>query len=237
MDIDLKGKHLVIAVPAYDGKVPAKWMEEFFSLSRLSISYGFTVSLSYQIHGALIANNRNIAVAEFLETTGTHLLFIDADILFSAEDIIKMMAYTDLPDETYEIIHAAYPLKSDTPQFHVEVGKELEETKYGLWRSYAAGCGFVMMKRNVLEAMCEKYTELFYRNRFLDKTMYALFDQMIVNPREGGDPIYLGEDVSFFRRWKDMGGEMWCDPQIRLKHIGTKTYDASLKDLMNSIKE
>jgi len=234
--VDLSKTHLVIAVPTYDGKVPIKWIEEFFTLSRLALQYKFKLSLSYQSCGALITNNRNIAAAEFIELKdATHMLFIDSDILFQAMDIVKLLATTEVG---YEMIHVPYPLKKDEPEFHVETGPEgVQESPHGLWRSYAAGCGFVMMKRSVIEKLIEAHPELFYFNRFLQKDMYALFDQMLVQPKLGEKPIYFGEDVSFFRRWKDIGGEMWCDPNIRLQHIGMKTYDAYLSDLLREVQK
>jgi len=238
--VALSDKHLMIAVPTYDGKVPIQWVTEFFTLSRLALQYGFKLTLSYQACGALITNNRNIAAAEFMGLEdATHMLFIDSDILFKAIDVVKLLATMEVDGYDYEMIHVPYPLKKDEPEFHVDVGPDgLQETPHGLWRSYAAGCGFVMMKRSVIEKLIEAHPELFYFNRFLKKDMYAIFDQMVVPAQDPNEkPIYMGEDVAFFRRWKDIGGEMWCDPNVRLQHIGTKTYDASLQDLVNGVEK
>ena len=234
--VTLLDKHLVLAVPAYDGKVPIEWLEQVALLQHYSIEYKFKVSLSYQSRGALITNNRNIAVADFLSyPDATHLLFIDSDILFKADDILRLLTYASLTE--HEIIHVPYPLKSDIPQFHVEVGHSIEMNKYGLWRSYAAGCGFVMIQRQVLERMIAHYPELKYYNRHLEKEMYALFDQMIVEGKDGLGPMYMGEDVAFFRRWRLMDGQMWCDPEIRLQHVGTKVYNADLSHLLSQVQE
>lgn len=230
--VSLVDKHLVIAVPSYDGKVPLEWTMAFFELSRLALQYKFYVSISFQLRGALITNNRNIAAAEFLEKEdATHLLYIDSDILFDPMDIVKMMVHLEL-EEDYGIIYGAYPLKQDEVKFHVEWGDELHTSKHGFIRSTATGCGFMMIKRDVIEVMNKNYPELYYRNRFLDKPMFALFDQMIVKPKNGGDPIYLGEDVAFCRRYTETFPDryLWCDPEIQLAHIGYKSYEATLAD-------
>ncbi len=224
--IDLSDKHLVIGVPTYDGRVPVYWTQSWFELSRLALTYKFKTSLSYQAHGALMCNNRCISVAEFLEKpTATHFLFIDADILFDPKDIIKMLALSEIEGSEYDIITGPYPLKEDKPKFHVECAPDLEVSKHGLWPVTATGCGFMMIKRQVFERMNKHYPELRFVNKKLNHEMYALFLQMLSTSKEHGEPVLLGEDVSFCRRWIGMGGKMWCDPTIKLKHIGTKTYD------------
>jgi hypothetical protein len=35
----------------------------------------------------------------------------------------------------------------------------------------------------------------------------------------------LSEDYSFCQRWRDIGGQVWADPNIRMAHVGTKTFD------------
>jgi hypothetical protein len=36
--------------------------------------------------------------------------------------------------------------------------------------------------------------------------------------------LYLGEDWTFCQTWKDMGGEIWIDGSVILKHVGSYTY-------------
>ncbi|MEX0932335.1 MAG: hypothetical protein WDZ61_00375, partial [Parcubacteria group bacterium] len=226
-NVDLKGNHLVIAVPAYDGKVPIYWVERFVELFRLSLTYEFKVSFNYQAHGALITNNRNIAVAQALETDCTHLCFIDSDILFDPKDLVKMMAVTAIKDEQYDIVCGPYPLKQDEPKFHCDTLDEQQPSRHGLWPIKATGCGFMMIKREVLDKMVKEYPELEYYNNFLERTMWALFHQMMT-PRLDGTTRYLGEDVAFCKRAVDKGVKIWLDPRVKLGHIGTKTYDISL---------
>lgn len=222
----VEGNHLVIAVPAYDGKVPIQWVNVFVELYRASRQFGFKVSFYYFAHGALITNNRNNAVTEMLEIEdSTHLLFIDSDILFEAKDVVKLLVATSMPE--YDLVAGVYPLKLDEPQFQVETFGKVslpDQTDHGLWEIKAVGTGFMMMKRKVLEQMVKEYPELKYT--WKGKTTYALFHQCMEDDR------YMGEDISFCKRWRLIGGKLWVDPSIRLKHIGTKIYDHNLIDLM-----
>jgi hypothetical protein len=88
----------------------------------------------------------------------------------------------------------------------------------------AAGTGFLMIRRHVLETMCQHpaYAALqFFREHSRDAlagspNRFALFECMI-DPNSG---TYLSEDFSFCKRWTDIGGEIWADLESRLDHVG-----------------
>lgn len=222
----LKGKHLVIAVPTYDGKVPVQWIKLFGDLYALKRAHGFQISFYYYANGALITNVRNMAVQEMMSIPdATHLLFIDADILFDPEDVVRMLAKCSLG--TYDLVAGVYPIKQDHPQFQLEAIGELKDAtqdEYGLIEIKGIGTGFMMMKRKVLEKMIEAYPELEYT--YKGKKHYALFHQAMDGSR------YMGEDISFCLRWKLIGGRLWADPSVKLKHIGMKIYDYNILELM-----
>ena len=55
---------------------------------------------------SLVTQGRNLCVSGFLESKFTHMLFIDSDIYFQAESIIKMI------ERDKDIISIPYPLKT-----------------------------------------------------------------------------------------------------------------------------
>lgn len=61
----------------------------------------------------------------------------------------------------------------------------------------ACGFGCVLMKTDVIRRVAETHNGL---------TFQPLNE--------------VGEDLSFCKRWKDCGGEIWCDPTIKCGHIG-----------------
>jgi len=80
----------------------------------------------------------------------------------------------------------------------------------------------MLIKRSVIERMTEAYPELQYNNdinvdKELDKHTFALFDTII----EKSSKRYLSEDYTFCRRWQELGGQVWLDPNISLNHYGT----------------
>jgi hypothetical protein len=87
--------------------------------------------------------------------------------------------------------------------------------------------GFMMIRRNVLTKMMEKFPSTKYVDdvNFLrpeeNEFAYALFDCGV---EEGH---YLSEDWLFCSRWKNMGNEIWIDVSIQLTHTGLEDYCGS----------
>lgn len=87
--------------------------------------------------------------------------------------------------------------------------------------------GFMMIKRNTIEKMIEafpstKYTDdIGYLEKDENKYAYALFDCGV---EEGH---YFSEDWLFCDRWMKMGGNIYIDVSINLKHTGIEDYNGS----------
>ena len=60
----------------------------------------------HMMQSSLVTQGRNLCVADFLNSECTHMLFIDSDILFKAESIIKMI------EKNQEVLSIPYPMKN-----------------------------------------------------------------------------------------------------------------------------
>lgn len=87
--------------------------------------------------------------------------------------------------------------------------------------------GFMMIKRNTIEQMAKSYPSTKYTDDvgFLfgdeNEYAYALFDCGV---EEGH---YFSEDWLFCHRWSKMGGNIYLDVSINLKHTGNEDYNGS----------
>jgi hypothetical protein len=237
---------VVIGTPCFGGQV--SWLYTI-SLLKLQLAFaqrGWGLGFLLQAGDALVTRARQTLVCHFLDNpSATHLLFIDADIGFEPEQVIRLLEFdADFTGAAYpvkqinwEMMPAAVeagrkPLESATLSYVVErdAGEELV-MRNGFVKSRYAGTGFMMIRRPALEAMIAHYPELRYTHEHklsdpLEGSRWrsALFNCMI----DQATGFYLSEDFSFCRRWIDMGGEIWVDYMSRLNHVGVMVYKGNL---------
>ena len=190
----------------------------------------------------------------------THLMFIDADIGFNPQDVVKLL------HRNKDIVTGAYPKKSiNWPAVHgvaleQKPSDPLELAKFqasyvlnikrehtdsqeiplvkGLIPVLDAGTGFMMIKREVIDKMVKEYPETRYNNDLntapeLNPYFYALFDTMI----DPDTKRYLSEDYTFCRRWQKLGGEIWMDPSVNLDHYGSYQFQGNIAEQFTLVKK
>jgi hypothetical protein len=237
---------VTIGTPCFGGQV--SWL---YAVSLLKLQKAFTQRdwhLSYllQAGDALVTRARQTIVGHFLDNpNATHLLFIDADIGFEPEQVLRLLEFgADVTGAVYPVKQIDWdkmaaavqagrsPLESATLSYVVERehGREMV-VRSGFVKSRYAGTGFLLIRRSVLEAMIEHYPELRYKHEHRGSDPLAgspwrsaLFN-CIVDQETG---FYLSEDFSFCRRWIDMGGEIWVDYLSRLNHVGLMVYRGNM---------
>ena len=239
--------HILIGTPCYGGLVVQGYMESIIRLMSYAARNDFDVGLALLGGDSLITRSRNKLVATFLDMPqATHLMFIDADISFRPEDVHRMLKFD------HEVVAGMYPVKSfDWAQVKKKMTPDMPEAKLaeaglhfvglpcpekdrehrgGFVTGIYAGTGFMLMRRSCLERMILAYPETKYDVAHVypmpkerSENQYALFDCMI----EPETNIYLSEDFTFCRRWRQIGGKIWLDPQSQLTHYGTFRFEGS----------
>ncbi|MDE2030146.1 MAG: hypothetical protein KGI97_06240 [Alphaproteobacteria bacterium] len=238
---------VMIATPCYGGLVGQAYMESVIKLIAYAARGDFEISIALLGGDSLITRSRNNLVATFLDTpAATHLMFIDADISFRAEDVHRMLKFD------HDVVAGMYPLKNfDWAQARARITPETPEDKLleaglhfvglpceekdrehrdGFVTAIYAGTGFMLMRRSCIERMTIAYPDTKYDVAHVypvpktrSKNQYALFDCMI----EPGTNIYLSEDFTFCRRWRQIGGKIWLDPRTQLTHHGNFKFRGS----------
>lgn len=244
---------VVIATPCYGGLVAQGYMESVIQTMIHAAGHGYDLTLAMNGQDSLITRSRNTLVASFLDMPqATHLMFIDADIVFPADAVHRLLAFDqDLVAGMYPIKNIDWPLvqkrasvpdaSGNTPALSTELGlnfvglpnvPEKRENRGGFVTGTYAGTGFMLIKREVFTKMITAYPETKYgsaqtypRRSHESPNQYALFDCMI----EPGTNIYLSEDFAFCRRWQQLGGKIWLDTETKLAHIGTYRFEGSPK--------
>ncbi len=239
---------VLLATPCYGGLVNQAYMLSVCRLLREAAHNMFTLDLMLLANDALIPRARSTLVAAFMDLPqATHLLFVDADIVFEPEQFYRMLEFDK------DFVAGLYPLKTidwEALPARVVGGEKLEgaglsyvgtlldpaqkKTENGFATAQYAGTGFQLIKRVVFEKLIAAHPELRFkaihalaREAPKSPNLYALFDCMI-DPETG---VYLSEDYAFCRRWRALGGEIWLDLKSKLTHVGPDHFkgDASLR--------
>ena len=186
----LRERKLFIAAPMYGGQCQGMFARSIADLSALCTHYGIQVRFYFLFNESLITRARNYCADEFLRSGDTHLMFIDSDIGFNANDVIALMALqSENPDDDqYDILAGPYPKKciswekikhavdkgfadEDPNQLEKYVGDYVFNPAGGVGEIplgepvevLEAGTGFMMIRRNTFEKFAEAYPQQNYR--------------------------------------------------------------------------
>ncbi len=209
-------KHVFIAIPAYTGLIHLGTMRSIVTDMLKLADRGDKVTIFDECGNAMIADCRALIVSKFLESDATDLIFVDSDVAWEAGAILKLV------DNEKDFIAGAYPQRKDPINFCIRwINKpELQADSDGLLEVEGVPAGFMKLTRKMLEEMITKYPDTeFYCEPAKDNKAWGLFDSFWLDSR-----VKLGEDYSFCRRWTEMGGKIWIDPELKLGHVGYKTF-------------
>lgn len=234
IDIErLREYNIFFATPCYGGLLTDQYFLSMFRTMQELIRLGVNYRVTTLRNESLVTRARNILTAMFLESNCSHLFFIDADIEFDCESVIRML-HLDKP-----IIVGAYPKKTLPIDYavnfkFVDSNKTQVNVDNGAIELLDASTGFYCIQRHVLEKMVEAYPELHYKNDSsidpkFNPYCYALFDTGI----DERDRRYLSEDYYFGRLWQKLDGKIWLDPNTKLNHVGSYTFAGDIAKLFN----
>lgn len=189
---------------------------------------------------SLIPRARNRSLEKFRQSDCTHLLFIDSDIKFPAEAILDLLEFDK------DVVGCAYPKKNvlfDKLLYSIQNETDSNESlesrslefvfnKYdnklikngNFIKVNHIGTGFMLIKRNIIDKLCNKFKDLIITNGENPGIQYALFTCMIK------DKKYLSEDYSFCERVIECNGEIWLNINHNLDHIGLYSFNSDIKN-------
>lgn len=203
----------------------------------------------FRFNESLIQRARNFLAHCFLQSDATHLLFIDADIKFNAQEVWKML------EQDKDIICGIYPskginwhqvgiaarsnisdqnLKYSAASWVVNLVDFTEETKIEMdkpFEIYNGGTGMMAIKRNVFEKLKNKTLHYLmnendiFSNQFKNQKIGNYF-HVEIDEKTG---VLLSEDYYFCTTWRRAGGKIYAAPWVNLSHIGTYTFEGRPK--------
>jgi len=220
-----------IAMPCYDS-VKINTMLSVVKLIQQLGKSGIEVGI-HTMKSPLIHQARNYLTSVFLTTEYQYLLFVDSDVEFEAEAVVRMMVAKK------NIVCTPYRVKSVDTSKHIYGAIEFKDPKNililaeGFVEIEAGPTGLMLIDRKVFERIIKNHPELKITNKatpHADKShefYYNFFDFGF------NDGYAMGEDVSFCRLARDNDFRIFANIESSTTHHGAYawkgTFGESLK--------
>ena len=208
-----------IAMPCYDS-VKIGTMTSIIRLIQQLAKSGISVGIN-TMKSPLIHQARNYLSSLFMVSPYTHLLFIDSDVEFKPEAVLRMLVAKK------DIICTPYRVKSeDTSKsiYTVDFVKPMM-LENGLIEIKAGPTGLMLIKKEVFEKIIKNFPELKIKNSVLPEPgkdhdyYYNFFDFKFK------DGYSVGEDVSFCQLVREAGFKIFANTESWTKHHGSWTWE------------
>ena len=237
---------LFISTPCYDAMMTMQYTISLLKLINILNQTNIQFVIDFTGNESLIPRARNNSLGKFMESNFTHFFFIDSDIEFSPEAVLDLIKFDkdvvccSYAKKGYNWKRLIYSMQNDSQSkesldsrgldfaynaMHDEDKKLIRKDNF-LKVSHAS-TGFMMIKRDILEKLYKKHTELMITTSGLsnkDSELCGLFCCMIK------DKVYLSEDYSFCERVNNIGGEVWLNIYHNLNHIGKHSFKSDIKN-------
>jgi len=224
---------IFLSVPVHERPEMACMMALFKAMTTTSHKVVFQ-----QLEGdSLISRARNVHISVFLESKCDWFCSIDSDLdivnCFRGDNFFDRLVAHDV-----EFCGGLYALKDSRKRAMSSVawsGDPLPKFNSGLVRMRWLSTGMWCLRRDGVEKMCRSYPELEYDAdvHTPGKKCWGFYIPLLAeyghkdfsNIPEGKTfKKYLSEDWGYCHRWSAIGGEIWADTGIVLKHIGKFPY-------------
>jgi len=190
----------------------------FIKWANTARQLGIDWTLETMVNESLISRARNTLTAKFLDQAeSTHLFFVDADIGWEPWHLLVLL------NRDKDVIGGLYPMKTMPIKWVVNGFEGAEEGPDGLQEVSKAGTGFLLMKKHVFEKLNVHPAVKQYKNDIgldpkYDKYLKTYFDTAVRQNR------YYSEDWTFCENWRDLGGKVYVDKRVLLRHSGAYVF-------------
>lgn len=216
-----------LCTPCYNEQVHYDYMLSVMAAERMAVRLGYDFKTYIAAGTAILPRVRNRLVAQAMADKCDWIVCIDDDIGFDAEDLFKLL------EHNVDIVAAA-PAKrhhrwDENPAAVAKfpggkiVGRRTDAGR--LWRMDAVATGFMAIRSSVIDRL-EPATTPYVTEGTEVRTWFWL---ELLKTDDGTTDE--GEDYNFCRKFREVGGECWVDPDIRVRHYtGSVCHDICLAD-------
>ena len=244
----------MIGTPMYEGLCHGAYAAALVEIALKLGQHGVAFQLSFIVNQPT-DRGRCMVIDEFLSGDCTHLLFLDADVVVRADDVIALLALQN-DASPYDVIGGSYPRKTvDWAAIHAAARAGVapaDLARYGGDMPLFVGgasdrqvrldqpfevdtlaAGYSMIRRATFERMMAALPELAFRLDDRERAGHGmgrfnyLFYGAHIDPATG---FHRSEDFAFCDRVHAAGMKLWLCPWMHADHIGNQRFSGTFSD-------
>jgi len=219
-----------IAMPCYDS-VKINTMLSVIKLVQQLAKSGIKTGIN-TMKSPLIHQARNYLTSVFLTTEYQYLLFIDSDVEFEPEAVLRMLVAKK------HIICTPYRVKAEKLDKHIYTvefkdPKNIPIMPGGLVELEAGPTGLMLIDRKVFEKIIKNHHDLKITNQAIPNAgkshefYYNFFDFGF------SDGYAMGEDISFCRLARGNDFKIYANTESTTQHHGSWAWQGKFGDSLN----
>lgn len=215
-----------------NGTTDGKFTEGLISIILAGANNGMPIASSIRVQGNQIARQRQSLLDHWYDQTKTDwLLWVDSDVVVDMN--IWKLLHDTADKDAHPMVSGIYFIAKDRdgslPVFMPVIFDDIDEyrVKYHhplppnqVLKIDMAGMGFVVMHRDVVTKLREKYGN--------EVSFFAENDQK--------NDKFVGEDITFFRKCKQAGIPLHAHTGAVAKHMKTTVWDMDMYALYWSMQ-
>jgi len=204
---------ILFCTPCYGGMVTEPHFRSALNLKEQLTEIGLEHDWLTGANESLVTRARNEMTASYLSTRHSHMMWLDADIEFEAQDVAKLW------NLDADIAAGAYAMKKPGERWYAawvkgKLVKDLDAYDGPVEADYA-GTGFMLIKREVIEKLAQDAPVYQAQGGSHVRAIYQ-------TPVHEG--VFESEDFHFCRVAKKAGFKLLLEPNVRLTHWGQSAY-------------
>lgn len=237
--------YLFLATPMYGGQCHGAYAASMLRVTPIFMNAQMPFQYAFTVNESLVSRARDSLAYDFLQTECTHLMFVDSDIEFKAEDILSMV------DADKDVVCGIYPRKEINwgrvseavvdcvapEDLHEHTGLFVVNTLNGPIEHVGdrpveivnAGAGFMLIKREVFDGLAQYVPTYMSPLRVGENSPRKVFNQFFDTSIDPGSGVLLSEDFHFCKLARDHGYKVWAAPWVTLTHAGSYLFTGRLK--------
>lgn len=213
-----------LAVPSY-GDMPATFVASLWETQIALSAAGYSATLQILSGNCHVDDSRNLLVRDFLESDCTDLIFLDSDLGWNGESVIRLL------QADRDIVAGIYPLKQVEEDFPVLAipGKAMRAEADGCVEVEGVPTGFLRIRRRVFEKL-EEGADKFKTRKDTEKNrpIAIIFERGFSRADSIEGCRRIGGDYNFCRKARAAGFSVHVLPDISFEHSGENGWTGNL---------